>query len=687
MPQTRQLAAIMFTDIAGYTSLMGEDEHKAFELLKQNRQIQKPLIEKYNGRWIKELGDGVLASFTTATDAVLCASEIQKACAGSKDLKLRIGIHLGEVMIDNDDIFGDGVNIASRLQSISSIGSIWISDSVQKNISNKKDIQTRFVREENLKHVKEPVKVYEVLNDNIIQSAQQSIHVKKIGSKVKKPSFRLLLFILLPITLIILGLLLFVNKGKAIFASGPVESIAVLPFINESGIADMEYLSDGMTETLINSLSKIGELSVKARSSVFRYKEKQIDAQKVGNELSVQAILNGRVTQRGGNIILNLELVDVSTGNQIWGEQYNRKTTDLVLLQNEIAQDVSKKLQQKLTGGGSQNVAKNYTTNSEAYQLYLKGLFHWNKRTADDLKKAIDYFNQAKEKDPSFSLAYAGLAVTYSVLPGNTAMANQEVAETRLKAKAAALKALELDNTLAEPYAVLAGEKVNEWDFAGAENDYKKAIELNPNSATAHQWYSELLSRLDRHNEAIAEIKKAYELDPFSVAVNMNMGVRYQMAKRYNEAIIQFKKTIELAPDFPMAYFYLGYLYFKKGMYEESFALTSQAQILVKIETPESVERKTNELRQAFKSAGEKGYWRKVLEEDLKSYQKGNLSPVDIASDYAELREMEKAFEWLEKAYAERDRQLTFIKHYPAFDNLHSDPRFKDLLHRIGLPL
>ncbi len=356
------------------------------------------------------------------------------------------------------------------------------------------------------------------------------------------------------------------------------------------------------------------------------------------------------------------------------------------MLQGEIAQDVSKKLQQKLTGGG-QNIAKNYTTNSEAYQLYLKGLFHWNKRTADDLKKAIDYFNQAKEKDPSFALAYAGLAVTYSVLPGNTAMVNQEVAETRLKAKAAALKALELDNTLAEPYAVLAGEKINEWDFAGAENNYKRAIELNPNSATAHQWYSELLSRLDRHNEAIAEIKKAYELDPFSVAVNMNMGVRYQMAKRYNEAIIQFRKTIELAPDFPMAYFYLGYLYFKKGMYEEFLALNSKGLILMKVETAESAGQKTNELRQALKSGGKKGFWAKVLEEDLKSYQKGNLSPVDIASDYAELGEMEKAFEWLEKAYAERDRQLTFIKHYPAFDNLHSDPRYKDLLHRIGLPL
>ncbi len=466
MPQSRQLAAIMFTDIVGYTALMGNDEQKAFSILNQNRQLQKPIIEKYGGRWIKELGDGVMASFTTVSDAVNAAKEIQLQCKEKGEFSLRIGLHHGEIVFDGDDVFGDAVNVASRIQAIAPVGGIYVSESVHHNVANKADIVTKFVKADKLKNVKELVRIYEVLNNNV-QSAQKPTHLENIGSKVRKTSFRSMLFILIPITLI-LGLLFFVNKGKAIFASGPVKSIAVLPFINESGIADMEYLSDGMTETLINSLSQIKELSVKARSSVFRYKEKEIDPQKVGNELSVQAILNGRVALRGGNIILNLELVDVSTGNQIWGEQYNRKTTDLVLLQSEIAQDVSKKLQQKLTGSG-QNIAKNYTTNAEAYQLYLKGLFHWHKRTADDLKKAIDYFNGAKEKDPSFALAYAGLAITYSVLPANINMPKQEAVEANLKAKAAALKALELDNTLAEAYAVLAEGKNDEWDFAGAK--------------------------------------------------------------------------------------------------------------------------------------------------------------------------------------------------------------------------
>lgn len=686
MPQSRQLAAIMFTDIVGYTALMGNDEQKAFSILNQNRQLQKPIIEKYSGRWIKELGDGVMASFTTVSDAVNAAKEIQLQCKEKGEFSLRIGIHHGEIVFDGDDVFGDAVNVASRIQSIAPVGGIYVSESVHHNVANKADIHTKFVKAEQLKNVKEPVRIYEILNNNNVQSAQQPTHLKNIGSKVRKTSFRSMLFILIPVTLIILGLLFFVNRGKAIFTSGPVESIAVLPFINESGIADMEYLSDGMTETLINSLSQIKQLSVKARSSVFRYKEKEIDAQKVGNELSVQAILNGRVAQRGDNIILNLELVDVSTGNQIWGEQYNRKTTDLVLLQSEIAQDVSKKLQQKLTGGG-QNIAKNYTTNSDAYQLYLRGLFHWHKRTADDLKKAIDYFNRAKENDPSFALAYAGLAITYSVLPSNTVMTKQETAEANLKAKAAALKALELDNTLAEAYAVLAEVKHNEWDFAGAEKDHKKAIELNPNFATAHQWYSEMLANLGRHDEALAEVKKAYELDPFSVAVNMNVGMRYGAARRYDEAIAQFKKTIELAPDYPVIYWALSSAYLEKGMFEEALTPFARALILSKEETPESAGRITAELRQALKSGGERAFWRKMLEENLEFYKKGIGSPVFIANDYAKLGEKDKAFEWLEKAYDERDSQLTYLKTYSAFDNLHADPRYKDLLQRIGLPL
>lgn len=493
---------------------------------------------------------------------------------------------------------------------------------------------------------------------------------------------------------IILAVLLFAAVGFSFWYlsnrslnTKQIESIAVLPFVNESGNPDNEYLSDGMTESLIGSLSQIPNLNVKARSSVFRYKGKETDLQKVAQELNVQAILTGRVLQRGEQLLLNLELVDAATENVIWSEQYTRKTADLVALQTEIARDVSSKLQRKLTGaGGSQNIAKSFTTDSEAYQLYLKGLFHWNKRTADDLKKAIEYFNQAKEKDPTFALAYAGLAITYKVLDSNTVMTKQERNEANLKAKAAALKAIELNDTLAEPHAVLAQDKIDGWDFAEAEKEFKRAIELNPNYATAHQWYSELLGRLGRHDEALAEIEKAYELDPFSTAVNMNLGLRIDELKRFDESIAQFKKTIEMSPEYPNAYLFLGYDYIEKGMYEESIEPLSKANTLLKLDTPESAARKSNELRQSLKSEGTKGYWRKQLEYGLEFYEKGFSSPVYIAGVYARLGEKEKAFEWLEKAYAQRDGGLTYLKVNWDFDSLRSDARFQDLLRRVGLP-
>ncbi len=316
-----------------------------------------------------------------------------------------------------------------------------------------------------------------------------------------------------------------------------IESIAVMPFVNESGNTDNEYLSDGMTETLINSLSQLPNLSVKARSSVFRYKGKDIEPQTVGNELSVQAILNGRVIQRGDNLILSLELVDTKTGNQIWGEQYNRKQADLVSLQNEITRDVSNKLRMKLSGTDEQKVAKKYTENTEAYQLYLKGRYHWNKRTGADIRKSVEYFQQAIDKDPTYALAYAALAEAYILIPNYTKDSPDEAIP---KARAAAMKALEIDETLAEAHTALADVMYEyDWKFAEAEKEFKRAIELNPNYATTRHWYAEYLLTVGRKEEAIAEIKRAQELDPLSLIINAVVGVVYIENRQYEQAIEQ----------------------------------------------------------------------------------------------------------------------------------------------------
>jgi TolB-like protein len=310
-----------------------------------------------------------------------------------------------------------------------------------------------------------------------------------------------------------LGYWFFINPSSN--TKGNIDSIAVMPFVNQSGNADNEYLSDGMTESLINSLSQLPKLAVKARSSVFRYKGKDIEPQTIGNELSVQAVLNGRVVQRGENLTLSLELVDTKTGNQIWGEQYNRKFTDIVSLQNEIAKEVSNKLRQKLSGVDEQKLTKNYPISSEAYEVYLQGLYHWNKRTNESVGKANEYFQKAIEKDPNYALAYVGLANSYIVMPILPAR------EANPKAKAAALKALEIDDSLGEAHAVLANTAFYyEYDWTNAEREYKKAIELSPNYPTVHHWYGESLTCVGRFDESFAEYKRALELDPLSFAIS-----------------------------------------------------------------------------------------------------------------------------------------------------------------------
>lgn len=506
-----------------------------------------------------------------------------------------------------------------------------------------------------------------------------------IASKIKqrRGGFTVGLAILLLAT-IGLGYWFFTNRSTNATQIG---SIAVLPFINQSANADVEYLSDGMTETLINSLSQLPKLSVKARSSVFRYKGKETDAKQVGTDLNVQAVLNGRVIQRGDNLTLSLELVDAQTGNQIWGEQYNRKQTDLVALQSEIARDVSQKLRTRLSGAEEQRVVKTYTANPEAYQLYLQGLYHWHKRTPEDIRKSIVLFQQATEKDPSYAQPYAGLALAYVVLPNNSIMTKQETKEIHLKQRIALSKAQELDDSLPEIHAALGDFKHTvDWDFVGAELEYKRAIELNPNYATARQWYSEFLSHIGRHEEALAQITKAHENDPFSRVISGNLGARLYEARRFDEAIAQYKKVIEMEPNYPSVHGGLAHVYEAKGMYSEAIAETRIADILLEKGSAESSERKAAAFTQALKTGGAQGYWRKHLELSLKEYEQGYESAYGIALIYARLGDKDLAFEWLEKSFAAHEIGLISIKAESAFDGLSPDPRFQNILRRVGLP-
>jgi len=467
--------------------------------------------------------------------------------------------------------------------------------------------------------------------------------------------------------------------GNRAATAKQIESIAVMPFVNESGNADVEYLSDGMTDTLISSLSQLPNLNVKARSSVFRYKGKEVDLQKIAQDLKVQAILTGRVMQRGDQLTLSLELVDTRTENAIWSEQYNRKQTDLVTLQSEIARDVSSKLRVKLSGTDERKLAKSYTANPEAYQLYLKGRFSWNKRTADGLKQAAEYYKQVIEKDPGYALAYSGLAETYVLFsPYSVALPKDSFPQ----AKAAALRALELDDSLAEAHAALGLYLTTfERNRSEAEKELRRAIELNPNYATAHHWLGlEILAPSKQFDEALAELRRAEELDPLSSVIVTEVGGCLLYARRYDEAIAQFKHSLTLDPKFYYAHVYLGWAFNARGMYREAIEEYRKALELNDDPTAKAF------LALSLAKSGQRGDAIK-LGDQLKLESPHRYVPsYCFAIVHLALGERDEAFQWLEKDIDERSSWPVVYAVVPELDELRGDPRFKEMLKRLNLP-
>jgi len=461
-------------------------------------------------------------------------------------------------------------------------------------------------------------------------------------------------------------------KGKAI------DSVAVLPFVNASADPNTEYLSDGITESLINNLSRLPKLKVISRSSAFRYKGRAVDLRTAARELGVRAVLTGRITQRADNLSISAELVDAREDQQLWGEQYNRKLADLLAVQEDISREISDKLRLRLTGEEQKRLVKRATENTEAYQLYLRGRFYWNRRTEEGAKKAIEYFNQAIEKDPSYAQAYAGLADGYIVLENEGGMSGLEAFP---KARAAALKALEIDDALAEAHTSLASIKEElDWDFAGAEKEYKRAIELNPNYSLAHMWYSLFLDEMGRLGEGMVEIKKAREVDPLSLPINRNIGLCLSDSRRYDEAIAQYRSVIEMDPNFASAHELLGGTYAQTGRYQEAMLEWQKAATL-------SGEKELAAVWGKYAGSDDyRGALRKVVEILEERAKRKYVDSASIARPYIRLGDKDHAFQWLEKAYQERSGALLNLKSGPLFDPLRSDARFGDLVRRVGLP-
>jgi len=458
-----------------------------------------------------------------------------------------------------------------------------------------------------------------------------------------------------------------------------LDSIAVLPFENASADPDTEYLSDGITESIIGNLSHLPTLRVMARSTVFRYKGQLPDPQKVGNELNVRTVLTGRVVQRGDSLTIGTELVDVANGWRLWGEQYRGKLADLLAVQEEIADEISKTLRLSLTGDERKRLSKRPTHDAQAYQDYLRGRFYWNKRTSDGLKKGIEHFEKAIQKDPSYPLAYVGLADSYNIL-GYYAYAAPRDAYP--KARAAALRALDIDDALTEGQASLADVKLYyDWDWSGAEKEFNRVVERNPAYATGHLIYGDLLTAMGRFKEGMAETEKAQELDPLSLVINAGVGWCFYFARQYDKAIEHLRETLEMDQHFVPGHAWLGGAYLQQGLFPEGITELRAAS-----EISGGSHLYLALLAHAYGLVGDKAQAQKILDQLKEQSARSYVSSYSIAEVCLALDDRNQAFDWLEKAYEERARALVMLKVEPKVDPLRSDPRFQDLLRRMNFP-
>ena len=459
-------------------------------------------------------------------------------------------------------------------------------------------------------------------------------------------------------------------------APSAIDSVAVLPLANATSNSEMDYLADGITEGVINHLSRLPGLRVMSRTTVFRYRQAQQDPLQIGRDLKVGAVIVGRLTQHGDALNVDTEMVDVSNGTQIWGEQYQRKASDIATLQDDIASDISGQLRLRVSGSGEEK--KHATENAEAYQFYVKGRFYLAQRTREGLYKALDQFNQASAKDPNYALAYAGVADVYILLSDRGWVSNDEASP---KIRNGVRRAMELDPTLAEPHAALAVLKeVADWDWAGAEAEYRKAIALNPNDATSHHWYSTLLENLGRTKEALDEIEKALALDPASPQINANHAGLLNDMHRYDEALVELNRLIAANPEFPVYYATRASVYRHLGN-QDAYA-ADEVMTIQKVGRPERAEA----FAAGYRKAKLKGACTALIEVMKNDSQREYVSPFEIARYYGLMGDSDHTFEWLEKAFAERSGRMEYVKTEDSLEPFHSDPRYIDLLKRMSLP-
>jgi adenylate cyclase len=557
----RRLAAIMFTDIVGYSALTQRNEALALELLAEHRNILRPFFDKHEGIEIETAGDSFFVEFNSAVEAVNCAIEIQKTLDDrnkseipGREILLRIGIHIGDVVHMDNHVHGDGVNIAARLEPKASPGGICISEDVARQIRNKIEYPVVKQAEEKLKNISMPIDIFH------IELPWVSGHKHKPHTPVKKSKLKLIAAIVAGVVLTSLVALMLMNNQGAKASPSTKNRLAVLPLKNISNDPQDEYFADGMTEELISSISKIGELNVIARTSTMTYKKTDKTISEIGRELMVGTVLEGSVRKDGNKARISVTLIDASNQENLWSMDYDRELSDIFTIQSEIATSIAKELKVRLVKSEKEQLDKSLTSNTLAYQEYLIGRHLLNQRTSESIQSALSHFEKSIEQDPNFALPYTQIAYCYTLIGvagyGGLGLPHS-VVET--KAKNAVMKALALDSTLAEAHASLGYIKFRvDWDWEGAEKELKRAIELKPGYSTAHEWYALLLGVRVRLDEALNEMQTAYNLDPLSPSVNNGLARVYHFRDEEKKAYEQIRKTIELEPGYAEAHFTLG---------------------------------------------------------------------------------------------------------------------------------
>jgi TolB-like protein len=631
----------MFTDMVGYTALAQRNESLSLALVEEQRKLIRPILARHNGREIKTIGDAFLVEFPNALDAVRCAYDIQRATRefnfslpAEKRIHLRVGLHLGDVVEEKGDISGDAVNVASRIEPLAEDGGVCLSRQVYESIHNKFEVPLQSMGAMPLKNVLEPVEVYRM---EMPWASEEVSHTPQLETT----------------------------------------RVAVLPFVSLSPDPNDEYFADGLTEELIDRLCQIAELKVIARTSVMTYKRKEKNAAQIGRELRAGALVEGSVRKADSRIRVTAQLINANTEEHLWSSRYDRNLEDIFEVQGDVARQVAEALRVRILSPEAERIERKPTRSTMAYELYLKGRSHWNRRGIDETKKAMEYFGLAVHEDSQFALGYVGQADCHLILEnwGVDMAANQE------QAKEVVAKALALDPELAEAHATRALALMNDHNLQLAEAEFKRAIGLKPSYATAHQWYYLLLLSQLRWDEALAQVLEAVELDPLSPVINYNHAVYYFARRDFRRALELNKHVVELDPKYAPVYVDMINAYGRLKMWDEMrraaaaavdvwspiydlAPLFGKGMIAMLEEDKETIRSLIPELEARIDEPGNSGYF--------------------IATCYFHLGENDRGFEWLERGFSKKE-DFSNMKWDPDLDGIRTDPRYLDLLKRLGL--